>query len=163
MTWPWTMLLQLRTFCCGETRRKHLYIFFLSFYCFTGFSFLEELSWRLLQSFCFWLMLSFLDMVLYHQRCKYWCLWKLSWMTLLLDFVIWLILFPSYCFCYRGPGGSMGVGGWNLYYIWHIKAFMWSYLFGFLWSIIQYFLAHSPIWDSICSSRTSSIVVSSYY
>lgn len=86
MAWPWTMLLQWQRFCCGETRRRRLHISLLWSCCFTGFSFLEELSCHLLPSFCCWLMLSFLDMVFYHQKCKYWCSWRLNWITVFTRF-----------------------------------------------------------------------------
>ena len=72
------MLLQLQTFCCGETRRKHLHVSLLWFCCFTGFFFLEQLSSHLPRCFCCWLVFSFLDMAFYHQRCKYQCLWWLN-------------------------------------------------------------------------------------
>ena len=87
--WPWTMLLQLQTFCCGETRRKHLHISLLFFCCFTGFFFLGELSSHLRPRFCCWLVLSFMDLALYHQRCKHRCPWKLGWIIIAYYFTLW--------------------------------------------------------------------------
>ena len=111
MSWPWTMLLQWQTFCCGETRRRRLHISLFWSCCFTGFSFLEELSCHLLPSFCCWLMLSFLDMVFYRQKCKYWCSWRINWI-MFTRFCKLCLFFPphiaksshySYWFCWGLP------------------------------------------------------------
>ena len=64
------LFLQWLTFCCGETRRNHLHILLCWFCCFTGFSFLEELLYHLLQNFCSLPRYFFMDMVFCHQSCK---------------------------------------------------------------------------------------------
>ena len=98
--WPWTMLLQLQTFCCGETRRKHLHISLLFFCCFTGFFFLGELSSHLRPRFCCWSVLSFLDLALYHQRCKHRCPWRLNWIILCFYWILYLFFLNCKSFHY---------------------------------------------------------------
>ena len=94
------MLLQLQTFCCGETRRKHLHISLLFFCCFTGFFFLGELSSHLRPRFCCWSVLSFLDLALYHQRCKHRCPWRLNWIILCFYWILYLFFLNCKSFHY---------------------------------------------------------------
>lgn len=75
VNWPWTLSLQLQTFCFGEMRSNHLHTFLHWFCCFTGFSFLEELLSHLQPTFYYWSQLCFLDMASYRQTCKQKILW----------------------------------------------------------------------------------------
>lgn len=141
------MLLQFRTFCCGEMRINHLHIFSCWLCCTIGFSFVEELLYPLLPNFYCLLPLSFSDMVFCLQICKYISTPGISPGMIML--FLFLFLFAIYLF--ETHHLKMAHHNWNLngpsWILYNIKYKLpTESLFVFLFAIYS-FETHRLIWQ----------------